>query len=417
MPAPREVHKLARGMGRLIRSQSGSPWLWQRWDRRQKKWITTPTNEVNRSKAEQFAYQQAAMRNGQPVHARNVHILFSAVADDYVAVRREGSEYKRLRKSSMLKLTGAIRAFKRFVGRSYGTLSVDQVDAVMLKEFAENEIIRVSTGAANRNVHFIIQVLEFAHDRTLIAEVPKVNGVFQPTTDESNDNGVTGSAVPTAEEVRMIIDHTRVKKIATGRTTGHGRQVYNGINQNDYADLFTTLCLTGMRIGEAIHLTWDDVDFKNKVILIRPGSKNGEFWQPKTKHGTRRIAIVPELADILSRLRGTNRKNNWAFETKRGTRLHDCNVQKRFREICDGLKFDKRFTVHSLRKYWASTVAQQGMDWKVMIKMFGHGDFKLILETYYAQNDDARLVQEASKIDFGLNAPSDESETGSEPDE
>ena len=37
-----------------------------------------------------------------------------------------------------------------------------------------------------------------------------------------------------------------------------------------------------------------------------------------------------------------------------------------------------------------------------MIKMFGHGDFKLILETYYAQNDDARLVGEASKIDFGL---------------
>lgn len=48
-----------------------------------------------------------------------------------------------------------------------------------------------------------------------------------------------------------------------------------------------------------------------------------------------------------------------------------------------------------------STVAQQGMPWQVMIKMFGHGDFKWILETYYAQNDDARLVDEASKIDFG----------------
>ena len=34
--------------------------------------------------------------------------------------------------------------------------------------------------------------------------------------------------------------------------------------------------------------------------------------------------------------------------------------------------------------------------------MFDHGDFKLILETYYAQNDDARLVEEAGKIDFGL---------------
>lgn len=54
------------------------------------------------------------------------------------------------------------------------------------------------------------------------------------------------------------------------------------------------------------------------------------------------------------------------------------------------------------RSRWPQTVAQQGMPWQVMIKMFGHGDFKLILETYYAQNDDARLLEEASKIDFGL---------------
>jgi hypothetical protein len=63
------------------------------------------------------------------------------------------------------------------------------------------------------------------------------------------------------------------------------------------------------------------------------------------------------------------------------------------------------YVLHSLRKYWASTVAQQGMNWQVMLKMFGHSDFELILRVYYAQNDDARLVAEATKIDFGLNLP------------
>ena len=43
--------------------------------------------------------------------------------------------------------------------------------------------------------------------------------------------------------------------------------------------------------------------------------------------------------------------------------------------------------------------------WQVTLNMFGHSDFKLILSTYYAQNDDARLVAEASKIDFGLGLP------------
>ena len=42
------------------------------------------------------------------------------------------------------------------------------------------------------------------------------------------------------------------------------------------------------------------------------------------------------------------------------------------------------------------------MDWRVMLKMFGHSDFRLIVSTYFAQNDDERLVAEASRIDFGL---------------
>jgi hypothetical protein len=58
-----------------------------------------------------------------------------------------------------------------------------------------------------------------------------------------------------------------------------------------------------------------------------------------------------------------------------------------------------------LRKYWASTVAEQGMDAMMMIKMFGHSDFELILSTYFAQNDDDRMVAETSRIDYGLGLP------------
>ena len=38
-------------------------------------------------------------------------------------------------------------------------------------------------------------------------------------------------------------------------------------------------------------------------------------------------------------------------------------------------------------------------------KVYGYGDLDVIISTYFAQNDDARLVAEACKIDFGLNLP------------
>ena len=86
-----------------------------------------------------------------------------------------------------------------------------------------------------------------------------------------------------------------------------------------------------------------DVNLVNKVILILPGKKNGKWWQPKTKFGTRRIAIIPELEVVLQHLRQTNKK--WVFETKRGTQCHASNVEKRFRQICEGLKFQKHYVV------------------------------------------------------------------------
>ena len=157
-----------------------------------------------------------------------------------------------------------------------------------------------------------------------------------------------------------------------------------------------------MRIGEAWHLTWEDVDFVNSVILIRPGRKNGILWVPKTKSSIRRIPIVPDLRAILEQQREINRRNRWVFETRRGTQLSPNSPSARFREICDGIGFEKHFVVHSLRKFWASTVASQGMDAMMMIRAFGHTDFKLIMSTYYAQVDDARMVEAASKVDFGL---------------
>ncbi len=68
-----------------------------------------------------------------------------------------------------------------------------------------------------------------------------------------------------------------------------------------------------MWLGEARHLTWNDVDFANKVILIRPGRKGGRYWRPKTKFSVRRIAIVPEFMVILERLRGESRNGLWVF--------------------------------------------------------------------------------------------------------
>lgn len=70
---------------------------------------------------------------------------------------------------------------------------------------------------------------------------------------------------------------------------------------------FITSCFTGMRPGELCALTWEDVDFENKVINVRHSvfdkkkNENGRWYigTTKTKSGERQIHISPTLMKAL----------------------------------------------------------------------------------------------------------------------
>ena len=396
----------------MERYSVGGEWTWRRWDGHLKRRLSTPTGEINESRARQFVRQEAALRSIAPARNRHTSVLFATVANDYREARVTGTGYKPLRAASLKKLNTAHEAFKGFLGGAYRSLKIRDVGGDLLTRFVRHLSDRVRATTANSYLDLVGQFLNHAVRKDLLAENPlkkteRAYGNGKHSDGAPDDSSIVGYACPKRDEVQAIIEHAPVAMIPTGSRVFNGsdmgRPVYKGINANNHAFLFKTLAHTGIRIGEARHLTWDDVDLDRSVILIRPGVKNGTFWEPKTKSSIRRIPIVPELRSVLLQQRQVNRRNRWVFETRRGTQLSTGHPTARFRQICDELGFNKKYVLHSLRKYWASTVAQQGMDAMLMIKIFGHTDYQLILKVYYAQNDDGRLVSEASRIDFGLN--------------
>ena len=408
MAGPTERFKLPRGMGSLIRYSATGCWTWERRDSKNARWLREATEQVNRSKAEQWVYQRAATDRVMGRRLPEASILFSTVVTQYIDARKYGCGCKRVRAATVLKIRTAIKAFQEYVGSGYKGLAIMKIDADLLDGFVKKESTRISVDTANARLAVLSQILAFARKKNYISNDPalKVERAFADQIEEEDDAGLHGWPCPTPQEMQLILSHARPRIVPTGRTAYNGsqkgRRVVKGINANDYTDLYAAICLTGMRRCEALYLTWDDVDIASKVILIRPGKKNGNHWHPKTRASIRRIAIVPQLENILVRLRDNSRNRLWVFESRRGTQMSSFRPTQRLGEICDELGFKRRYVLHSLRKYWASMVAMQGMEWKVMIKMFGHHDFELVLSTYYAQNDDVRMVSEASKIDFGF---------------
>ncbi len=71
---------------------------------------------------------------------------------------------------------------------------------------------------------------------------------------------------------------------------------------------FITSCFTGMRTGEVCSLTWDDIDFTNRVINVKhtvydkPDDGKGRWYigTTKTKQGTRQISMSITLYNALT---------------------------------------------------------------------------------------------------------------------
>ena len=153
---------------------------------------------------------------------------------------------------------------------------------------------------------------------------------------------------------------------------------------------------TGLRAGEQIALTWEDIDFERGLVHVRRArKKDGSVGAAKTKAGHRSIPID---VDLLAELRAwklaqpiEQRVNNLVFPTSTGAMDSVDNWRNRGLHIaCDNAGVE-RITWHSLRHFFASILLfdLQEADATVTTLM-GHKDISFTRRQYGHWMEDAR---------------------------
>lgn len=147
--------------------------------------------------------------------------------------------------------------------------------------------------------------------------------------------------------------------------------------------LFATLIFTGLRIGEALALRWEDV---NGTIRVRGG---------KTKAAEREVMLVPSLANELRKLRlaqppGTE----YVFANKNGSPVSRREALRALRAA------EKRagltdYTLHELRHTFASILIAQGENVVLVSHQLGHKDPAVTLKIYAHLFDEQENVERA----------------------
>jgi len=172
----------------------------------------------------------------------------------------------------------------------------------------------------------------------------------------------------------------------------------------DNGEVFILMLATGMRIGEALGMTWEAVDLDNAELHVNKA--HVEYYDPhgdskklvrqqgtpKTKSSIRTIPLVPNAVQML---RGLKEKqdahkhkigagyldNGLLFCNFKGAPLWKANVHNKFKCVLRDAAVDG-LHIHCLRHTFATRGLENGIELKVMQEILGHSSIALTADLY-----------------------------------
>ena len=184
------------------------------------------------------------------------------------------------------------------------------------------------------------------------------------------------------DEVKLKRDRT-IRKI--GLTSEQLKLFLRATKEQEakWYPLFFTALNTGMRNGELYALTWEDVDFENKIIVVRKSYNSRRNIIKTPKNGQwRNVPINSELEKLLKELRATS--NGRTEVLPRMWQWDQGNQAQVVRKVCLSIGLPSDVCFHDLRAFFATELMRHGVMPIVVMKIAGWTDLKT-MERYIRQ--------------------------------
>ncbi len=146
--------------------------------------------------------------------------------------------------------------------------------------------------------------------------------------------------------------------------------------------LLQTAIATGMRRGELLALTWNDIDFERKLIRVNKSYHNGSLEETKTKKSVRNVCFPENLGAVLMEWKKIAPKSKVVFCSSTGSYLDPNNMSKRYFKPCLEKAGVKNIRFHDLRHTYASLMIAKKMPIKFIQQQMGHSSIQVTLDKY-----------------------------------
>jgi integrase len=197
-------------------------------------------------------------------------------------------------------------------------------------------------------------------------------------------------------------------------TLEQARLLLEAARGDRFEALYVLAIHTGMRRGELLGLSWDDVDLEKGLLHVRqalaPDGKS--FGYPKTAKGRRRLRLTSETVDALKKHRiaqneerlrqGSSwRDHGLVFCSMVGTPMSPDNLVRRSYKPLLNRAALPQIPFHCLRHTFATLMMPNGHP-KVVQEMLGHSRVSTTLDIYSHASQD---MQDEAVRRFGTLFP------------
>ena len=234
------------------------------------------------------------------------------------------------------------------------------------QEWASEYAEQFSDRLVNNTIDSLRGIFDIAVARGMIARNPA-------STVTKVKVGEKKLQLPSSADFKKLVDEIRGRKV-------------NGYRHNN-GDVVEFLAYSGLRISEAIAVTWDDIQADQ--IYVKPG-KNSQ---------SRHVPILPAMADLLARIKQMPRSFRDPEREQGNHVLSITSCADALTAACTKLNLP-HLCHHDLRHLYATRCIESGVDIPTVSRWLGHKDGGALAMKVYGHLRDEHSQAMAAKVNF-----------------
>ncbi|WP_101773639.1 site-specific integrase [Peptostreptococcus faecalis] len=307
-------------------------------------------------------------------------------------------------------LKNYIYMYQEFVEKEIGNIRISDLKKTDIKSYynmlAETKKIKIST---IDNIQTVVhQVLEVAVEDDYLRYNP------------------ADKALKDLKKTHRKTDRNK-KALTSKEQKVFEKYLMENKEYSRWQPVFCVMLWTGMRVGEATGLQWENIDFEKNIIYINQtlvyyskGKGKGNKYamnSPKTDSSKRIIPMTSNVRDALLLQRKFIKDNNlqcksnidgyddFVFLNRFGEVLNQGVMNKALRRIVNSCNLERMegekkggillpyISNHSLRHTFTTRMCEAGVNIKVMQEVLGHASSDITMDIYAKATDDFKEIE------------------------